>query len=125
MRRSMRRIESFKTGSERGLPPVSGRHFFTPDACQLNIHSQRSTHVQKSQENKLQHPDFPAMNIKRTPEEAVPAVSWDEIERRNQESRRRPDEQKEIKDWLLVGDDAAALVLMKKYLPAHRPSPDE
>ncbi len=34
-------------------------------------------------------------------------------------------EEKELEKWMLVRDDAAALTLMKKYLPGHRPSPQQ
>ena len=38
---------------------------------------------------------------------------------------RRYEEVREIEKWLLMRDDAAALALMKKYLPGHRASPKE
>ncbi len=52
------------------------------------------------------------------------ALSWESIRQRDEESRRQWDEEQEIKNWLLAGDDNAALALMKKYLPSHRSAPN-
>jgi len=49
--------------------------------------------------------------------EALP--SWEEIRKRDENGIRQMREEDEIRDWILSGDDRAALLCMKKYLPMH------